>query len=207
MRRTLLIILSMALAACSANPKALYQEQVVTSPTPLAEHPAEAIRLLQAEPLPINPSWPFPQWKITANEPRLKLGNTIANFRVFSVELKQGTSNHIAVNSWCVNACLGFSKYALTPYLLLVDQQGIVIAEGFGQITGSVGVINQALSSTVPKNGTYYLIVAADNRTPGQNIVTDSVMLVGSTGLGTPMQVGMGSYPFGTIGPYLDTSK
>lgn len=208
MRRTLLIAACLVLAACSSNPRQLYQEQVTNSNTPLANTPAEAIRLASANALPIDPSWPLPQWEITAMEPRLKIGNTISNYRLFSVELKKDTPTRINVNSWCVNACLGFSKYALTPHLILVDEQGQVLANGFGKITGSVGSINQTLTGEVHSNGTYYLIVAADNRTPGDTVVIDNIMMIGAPkGSITPMRIGMGSYPFGTIAPYLSTSE
>ncbi|WP_347506930.1 hypothetical protein [Pseudomonas anguilliseptica] len=70
---------------------------------------------------------------------------------------------------------------------------------------GIVGVIDQDLAGQVDRDGTYYLIVAADNRNPGELVVIDNVMVVGtSVPANAPrIQVGMGSYPFGSVAPYL----
>ncbi|TBU72265.1 hypothetical protein [Phytopseudomonas daroniae] len=207
MHKALLLITLSILAACSSDPKNLYQEKVINSDTPIAERPADAL-LEQAIPLPTDPTWPLPSWEITAAEPRIKIKGSVSNYRIFSVELAANFSHRIKVNSWCVNACLGFKKYALTPYLILIDKKGQVLTEGFGEITGAVGSINQSLTGYVSENETYYLIVAADNRAPGETVLVDSVAVIGSTTkLITPLRISMGSYPFGKIAPYLSTSE
>lgn len=196
------------ITACSSNPTALFEEQVKNSTTPLARTPFEAMHNAQAVPMPINPGWRPPQWKITAAEPRILINGVPSNYRLFSVALIKDKPFHIDVNSWCVNACLGFSKYALNPYLILVDAKGNVQAEGFGKATGIVGVISQVLKGTVTTSGTYYLIVAADNRAPGETIVIDNVLLIGAAASPiTPLRIGMGSYPFGSVGPLLNTEE
>ncbi|WP_395600684.1 hypothetical protein [Pseudomonas sp. B19125] len=196
------------ITACSSNPTALFEEQVKNSTTPLARTPSEAMHNAQAVPMPINPGWRPPQWKITAAEPRILISGVPSNYRLFSVVLTKDKPFHIDVNSWCVNGCLGFSKYALNPYLILMDAKGNVQAEGFGKATGIVGVISQVLKGTVTTSGTYYLIVAADNRAPGETIVIDNVLLIGAAASPiTPLRIGMGSYPFGSVGPLLNTEE
>ncbi|MCI1737799.1 hypothetical protein EKA85_30825 [Pseudomonas veronii] len=196
------------ITACSSNPTALFEEQVKNSTTPLARTPSEAMHNAQAVPMPINPGWRPPQWKITAAEPRILISGVPSNYRLFSVALTKDKPFHIDVNSWCVNGCLGFSKYALNPYLILMDAKGNVQAEGFGKATGIVGVISQVLKGTVTTSGTYYLIVAADNRAPGETIVIDNVLLIGAAASPiTPLRIGMGSYPFGSVGPLLNTEE
>lgn len=196
------------ITACSSNPTAIFEEQVKNSTTPLARTPSEAMHNAQAVPMPINPGWRPPQWKITAAEPRILISGVPSNYRLFSVTLTKDKPFHIDVNSWCVNACLGFSKYALNPYLILMDAKGNVQAEGFGKATGTVGVISQVLKGTVTTRGTYYLIVAADNRAPGETIVIDNVLLIGAAASPiTPLRIGMGSYPFGSVGPSLNTEE
>lgn len=201
--RFILLLSALLLGACSSNPQQLYLEQVVASQTPLAETPADALRNATAIPIPINPGWRPPQWQITAAEPRIKLDGKIANYRVFSVDLKKTEPYTIDVNSWCVNSCLGFSKYALNPRLLLLDAKGNVVAEKLSQASGYVGSISQTIRGTVIEDGRYYLLVAADNRAPGATIVMDRLLMVGGASPATPMDIGMGSYPFGHIGPYL----
>jgi hypothetical protein len=195
-------------AAPISNPTTLFEEQVKNSSTPLARTPSEAMRNTQAVPMPIDPGWRPPQWKITAEEPRILINGIPSNYRLFSVALIKDKPFHIDVNSWCVNACLGFSKYALNPYLILMDAQGNVQAEGFGKASGIVGVISQVLKGTVKNSGTYYLIVAADNRAPGETIVIDNVLLIGAAANPiAPLRIGMGSYPFGSVGPLLNTEE
>lgn len=205
MRLILLLSICLALIACSANPQRVYQEQVANATTPLAKTPAEAVRNTAAEPMQVAPGWRPKQWQITAQEPRLLVEGVPSNYRVFSVDLKANKPFLIKVNSWCVNSCLGFSKYVLAPYLILLDDKSTVIGQGFGQIRGQVGVVNQDLAGQVRRDGTYYMIVAADNRHPGEQVLFDNVMVVG-TGTSTavaPLRIGMGSYPFGSVAPFL----
>lgn len=202
-----LVAFSLVLTACSSNPKTVYFEQVVSSHTPIAERSADVL-LEQAEPLPIDPSWPYPKWEITAAQPRLKIKGRVANYRVFSVTLSPTGIHRFTVSSWCVNGCLGFSKYVLVPYLILLNKDRQVLAEGVRESTGNVGVISQSLTSSVPVQGTYYLVVAADNRAPGENVLVDNLLIVGATGTPiAPLSIGMGSYPFGKIGPYLEAAR
>lgn len=205
MRVVILLSLCLGLVACSTNPQRLHQEQVINATTPLAKTPAEALRNASAEPMQIAPGWRPRQWQITAQEPRMLLDGAPSNYRVFSVDLKAGKPFLIKVNSWCVNSCLGFSKYVLAPYLIMLDDESKVVGQGFGQMRGIVGVIDQDLAGQVDRDGTYYLIVAADNRNPGELVVIDNVMVVGtSVPANAPrIQVGMGSYPFGSVAPYL----
>jgi len=205
MRVIILLSLCLGLVACSTNPQRLHQEQVINATTPLAKTPAEALRNASAEPMQIAPGWRPRQWQITAQEPRMLLDGVPSNYRVFSVDLKAGKPFLIKVNSWCVNSCLGFSKYVLAPYLIMLDDESKVVGQGFGQMRGIVGVIDQDLAGQVDRDGTYYLIVAADNRNPGELVVIDNVMVVGtSVPANAPrIQVGMGSYPFGSVAPYL----
>ena len=208
MRSLFLLLCCLLITACSSNPTTLFEEQVKNSSTPLARTPSEAMRNTQAVPMPIDPGWRPPQWKITAEEPRILINGIPSNYRLFSVALIKDKHFHIDVNSWCVNACLGFSKYALNPYLILMDAQGNVQAEGFGKASGIVGVISQVLKGTVKNSGTYYLIVAADNRAPGETIVIDNVLLIGAAANPiAPLRIGMGSYPFGSVGPLLNTEE
>ena len=208
MRSLFLLLCCLLITACSSNPTTLFEEQVKNSSTPLARTPSEAMRNTQAVPMPIDPGWRPPQWKITAEEPRILINGIPSNYRLFSVALIKDKPFHIDVNSWCVNACLGFSKYALNPYLILMDAQGNVQAEGFGKASGIVGVISQVLKGTVKNSGTYYLIVAADNRAPGEAIVIDNVLLIGAAANPIALlRIGMGSYPFGSVGPLLNTEE
>jgi hypothetical protein len=208
MMRVLLAVLSaLSLTACSSDPQILFNEQVVNSQTPLAQTPQEAIQNARTIEMPVNPGWRPPQWAITAQEPRVMLDGVPSNYRVFTVHLKQDAPFRINVNSWCVNACLGFSKYALNPYLVLANSKGEVVSKGSGMVKGSVGSIDQEVSGTVANSGLYYLIVAADNRSLGRTIVIDHVMMIGTSNkLITPLKIGMGSYPFGSVAPYLNTS-
>lgn len=205
MRVIILLSLCFGLVACSASPQRLYQEQVINATTPLAKTPAEALRNASAQPMQIAPGWRPKQWQITAQEPRMLIDGVPSNYRVFSVDLKAGKPFLIKVNSWCVNGCLGFSKYVLAPYLIMLDDESKVVGQGFGQIRGIVGVIDQDLAGQVDRDGTYYLIVAADNRNPGELVLIDNVMVVGtSVPANAPrVQVGMGSYPFGSVAPFL----
>ncbi|WAJ39328.1 hypothetical protein OU800_08895 [Pseudomonas sp. GOM7] len=205
MRNAILLSLCLGLVACSSNPQRLYQDQVANSTTALAKTPAEALRNASAQPMQVAPGWHPKQWKITAEEPRLLIDNTPSNYRVFSVSLKASKPFQIKVDSWCVNACLGFSKYVLAPYLILLDQDSKEVSRAYRQIQGSVGVIGQTLTGQVESDGIYYLIVAADNHAPGELLLVDNVRVTGNgmTANAPTIQVGMGSSPFGSVAAYL----
>ncbi|MEN0105990.1 MAG: hypothetical protein AAGC84_06140 [Pseudomonas sp.] len=208
MRALISLMIFCALTGCSSSPEKLFEKQVLKSQTPLARTPREAIKYSNAVPMPTNPGLLPPQWKITAAEPRILIKGVPSNYRIFSVDLQRDVSFHINVNSWCVNACLGFSKYALNPYLILLDAQGNLVAEGYGRVTGYVGAINQELIGVVKNSGAYYLVVAADNKSPGKTVIIDNILMVGSSASPiAPMRIDMKSYPFGSVGPFLSTEK
>ncbi|HBX56125.1 hypothetical protein [Pseudomonas sp. UBA2684] len=199
MHKLLTLSACLLLGACASQPQALYQHAVQTGSSPIAKSNLEAIHNAEVIPLPVNPGLP-PQWPISAGEPRMDFGSSISNYRVFSLELKKGERYTLNVNSLCNDACLGINKFALKPRALLLDAYGAVIASKPSRASTIVGVVSLGWDGEAPEDGTYYLLVAADNEDVGKTIVIDDVWLNNSPLMA--VKVGMNSSPFGQISAF-----
>jgi hypothetical protein len=188
------------LTACASNQQTVYQQAVKSGSSPVAKTTLEAIHNTQAIPLPFDTGLLTPQWPISADEPRLDFGSSISNYRVFSLELKKGESYSLNVNSLCQKPCISFNKLALKPRALLLDAYGTVIAANPSRASAVVGQISLSWEGEAPEDGTYYLLVAADNDDLGETIVIDDVWVNNSPLMA--VKVGMHSAPFGKISAF-----
>lgn len=195
----------LVLTACASNQQALYQKSVKAGSSPMAKSTLEAIHNTQAIPLPLSPDLLAPQWPIGAEEPRLDFGSSISNYRVFSLELKKGERYTLNVDSLCNKPCVSFNKLALKPRALLLDAYGTVIANKPSRASAVVGQIRLSWDGEAPEDGTYYLLVAADNDRLGETIVIDDVWLNNSPLMA--VKVGMQSSPFGKISAFSSPRK
>jgi len=191
------------LGACASNPQATYEQSVQSGTSPIAKSTLEAIHNAEAIPLPVNPGLLAPRWSIDAEQPRMDFGSSISNYRVFSLELKKGERYTLNVNSLCNDACLGINKFALKPRALLLDAYGVVIASKPTRTSAVVGVVSMGWDGEAPEDGTYYLLVAADNEDVGKTIVIDDVWVNNSPLMA--VKVGMNSAPFGKISAFSST--
>ncbi|WP_298187711.1 hypothetical protein [uncultured Pseudomonas sp.] len=200
MHKFLTLAACLLLGACASNPQTLYQQEVIEGHSPMAKSTLEAIHNTQAIPLPLNPGLLAPQWPISADEPRLDFGSSISNYRIFSLQLKKGERYTLNVRSLCNKPCLGVSKFALKPRAMLLDAYGAVIADKPSHASAAVGQINLSWDGEAAEDGTYYLLVAADNDTLGQTIVIDDVWINNSPLMA--VEVDMHSSPFGSISAF-----
>lgn len=197
MRTIITLSTCLLLGACAGNPQSTYDRSVRAGHSPIAKSNLEAIHNVQAIPLPVNPELSPPTWRIGADEPRLDFGSSISNYRVFSLELKQGERYRLNVSSLCNSPCLGFSKFALKPRALLLDAYGTVIASKPSRVSTVLGQVSLGWDGEAPEDGTYYLLVAADNEDIGRTIVIDDAWLNNSPLMA--VKVNMHSAPFGQI--------
>lgn len=205
MHKFLILATCLLLGACTSNPQKTYENEVKASNTPMAKSTLEAIHNTQAIPLPLNPGLLAPQWPISADEPRLDFGSSISNYRIFSLQLKKGERYTLNVHSMCNKPCMGVSKYALKPRAMLLDAYGAVIADKPSHADAVVGQISLSWDGEAAEDGTYYLLVAADNDDLGQTIVIDDVWVNNSPLMA--VKVDMHSSPFGKISAFSSTKK
>lgn len=205
MHKFLILATCLLLGACTSNPQKTYESEVKASNTPMAKSTLEAIHNTQAIPLPLNPGLLAPQWPISADEPRLDFGSSISNYRIFSLQLKKGERYTLNVHSLCNKPCMGVSKYALKPRAMLLDAYGAVIADKPSHADAVVGQISLSWDGEAAEDGTYYLLVAADNDDLGQTIVIDDVWVNNSPLMA--VKVDMHSSPFGKISAFSSTKK
>tara|TARA_R110000868_G_scaffold215416_5_gene465539 strand:+ start:221 stop:841 length:621 start_codon:yes stop_codon:yes gene_type:complete len=201
----LILAACLLLGACASNPQTTYQQDVKAGKSPMAKSALEAIHNTQAIPLPLNPGLLAPQWPISADEPRLDFGSSISNYRIFSLQLKKGERYTLNVHSLCNAPCMGVSKYALKPRAMLLDAYGAVIADRPSRAEAVVGQISLSWNGEAAEDGTYYLLVAADNDDIGETIVIDDVWVNNSPLMA--VKVGMQSSPFGKISAFSSTHK
>ncbi|MCU1715779.1 hypothetical protein [Pseudomonas sp. 5P_3.1_Bac2] len=200
MRKLLPLSLCLFLAACASNPQNTYQQQVKAAQSPIAKSTLEAIHATEATPLPINPGLLAPQWPISANEPRLDFGSSISNYRIFSLHLRKGEPYSLNVTSLCNDNCTGFNKYALKPRAMLLDAYGTVIADKPSRVSAAPGQVSLSWDGEATEDGTYYLLVAADNENLGETIVIDDVWANNSPLMAVKLD--MQSAPFGKISAF-----
>lgn len=101
--------------------------------------------------------------KIETNSPSIK-GKRVPNkFEVVDIIGKKGDAYTLIVASRC--DCLGFRKYSIYPDASLLDQTGAPI----GEVTSSSPKI-RVLRGTFPKDGTFKLVVIADNTEEGKKV-------------------------------------
>ena len=203
MHKFLILAACLLLGACASNPQTTYQQDVKAGKSPMAKSALEAIHNTQAIPLPLNPGLLAPQWPISADEPRLDFGSSISNYRIFSLQLKKGERYTLNVHSLCNDPCMGVSKYALKPRAMLLDAYGAVIADRPSRAEAVVGQISLSWDGEAAEDGTYYLLVAADNDDIGETIVIDDVWVNNSPLMA--VKVGMQSSPFGKISAFSST--
>ena len=201
MHKFLTLAACLLLGACSQQ--AIYQESVKAGRSPMAKNTLEAIHNTQAIPLPVNADLLTNQWPISADEPRLDFGSSISNYRVFSLALKKGEPYSLNVQSLCHTPCVSFNKLALKPKAMLLDSYGAIIASKPSRASAVVGQINLSWDGEAPEDGTYYLLVAADNDNLGETIVIDDVWMNNSPLMA--VKVGMSSSPFGKISAFSST--
>ncbi|MFP6800851.1 MAG: hypothetical protein VCA39_17285 [Pseudomonas sp.] len=197
MHKFLILAACLLLGACASNPQTTYQQEVKAGNSPMAKSALEAI------PLPLNPGLLAPQWPISADEPRLDFGSSISNYRIFSLQLKKGERYTLNVHSLCNEPCMGVSKYALKPRAMLLDAYGAVIADKPSHAEAVIGQISLSWDGEAAEDGTYYLLVAADNDDLGQTIVIDDVWVNNSPLMA--VKVDMQSSPFGKISAFSST--
>ncbi|NQD95352.1 hypothetical protein HP532_22100 [Pseudomonas sp. CrR25] len=195
MHKLFILASCLLLGACASN-----QQPEAAGNSAIAKNTLEAIHNTQAIPLPVNPGLVPPQWSIGAEQARMDFGSSISNYRVFSLQLKKGERYTLNVNSLCHNACLGFNKFALKPRALLLDAYGAVIANQPSRAAAQVGQVSLGWDGEAPEDGTYYLLVAADNDDIGKTIVIDDVWVNNSPLMA--VEVGMHSSPFGRISAF-----
>lgn len=200
MHKFLILAAYLLLGACASTPQATYQQEVKTGTSPMAKSALEAIHNTQAIPLPLNPGLLAPQWPISADEPRLDFGSSISNYRVFSLALQKGERYTLNVHSLCNAPCQGVSKFALKPRAMLLDAYGTVIADKPSHASAVVGQISLSWEGEAAEDGTYYLLVAADNDDLGETIVIDDVWINNSPLMA--VKVDMHSSPFGKISAF-----
>lgn len=200
MRILITLAASLLLGACASDPQSAYDQSVRAGSSPIARSNLEAIHNVQAIPLPVNPGLALPSWRIGAEEPRLDFGSSLSNYRVFSLQLKQGERYRLNVNSLCHTPCLGFNKFALKPRALLLDAYGTVIASKPSRVSRVFGQVSLGWDGEAPEDGTYYLLVAADNDDIGRTIVIDDAWLNNSPLMA--VKVDMQSAPFGQINAF-----
>ena len=188
------------LGACAGSPQTVHERSVQAGNDPIATSPLEAIHNARATPLPVNPGRFPPRWSIGADQPRLDFASSVANYRVFSLQLKQGERYRLNVDSRCSNAGLGFNKFALKPRALLLDAYGAVIANRPSRSSAMPGQVSLGWDGEAPEDGTYYLLVAADHEDLGKTIVIDDVWVNNSPLLA--VEVGLHGSPFGQISAF-----
>lgn len=180
-----------------------YQELVEVSDSPIYENVPDAIRGTSVTVLEVNPGFSPTRWPLTEKLPRLRQGNSISNFLLFSIEFEEGEPYELMVQSLCHPVCAGAKSSAVKPKVLLLDPEGAIVADAATKIVGLHGVLMMEVTGRARAGGSYLVLIAADNSAPGEPMVVTNV----SMGNMSPMRLTMSSYPFGKIVAFAKRKK
>lgn len=174
MHKSFIFAACLMLGACSSAPQS-------PSPSKVAAHDSiirsnlEAIHNAQVVPLPLDSHSSLQPGN--AGNANMQFGSSLSNYRVYSLQLKQGERYRLNVNSLCDHTCMGINKFALKPRAVLMDAYGTVIPNKPARPSTVVGMTTLGWDGEAPEDGTYYLLVAADKEDIGRTIVIDDVWI------------------------------
>jgi hypothetical protein len=98
------------------------------------------------------------------------------NYKIYRFDASRVSTYSILVKSFC--SCIGFVKTIILPHLYVIDQGGNIVSTPpdsiYGKPPGLIDPVSLELTWKVKieNKGIHYLIVAADNRHNGGEIVT-----------------------------------
>lgn len=174
MHKSLVLAACLMLGACSSAPQSSSSTQVAEHSS-IARSNLEAIHNAQVVPLPLDPHSRLQHGK--AGNANMQFGSSLSNYRVYSLQLKQGERYRLNVNSLCDHTCMGINKFALKPRAVLMDAYGTVIPNKPARPSTVIGMTSLGWDGEAPEDGTYYLLVAADKEDIGRTIVIDDVWI------------------------------
>ncbi|TBV05481.1 hypothetical protein [Phytopseudomonas dryadis] len=177
MHKSFMLAACLLLGACANTSPSSLEPSVRAEPDPIGRSNLEAIHDVQAIPLPLKPGVALPKARFGAHRPAMDFGSSLSNYRVYSLALKKGERYRLNVNSLCDDTCMGIDTFALKPRALLLDTYGTVIPDKPLRASSVVGMLSMGWDGEAPEDGTYYLLVAADNEDVGHTIVIDDVWI------------------------------
>lgn len=208
--RLCLLACLLLLGACATDPRKLFDSSIRNAQSPLATSLADAIAQAPIETLPVDPRRQ-PRFEISEQHPRVLLHGLPSNYRVFRIRLEEGKLYNLQVHSSCVS-CSGHARYGLKPAVFLLDDHQQVVDERPSHAEAGPRGVSLRLSGYAQRTGDYYLLVAADNRTLGYEIVLDQGS-VGQPYILSPNTLGirrpspMRSYPIGEVRVFASTRR
>lgn len=174
MHKSFVLAACLMLGACSSAPHS-YSPTTVADQDSIVRNNLEAIHNAQVVPLPLSPHSSLMRGK--AGKANMQFGSSLSNYRVYSLQLKQGERYRLNVNSLCDHTCMGINKFALKPRAVLMDAYGTVIPNKPARPSTVIGMSTLGWDGEAPEDGTYYLLVAADKEDIGRTIVIDDVWI------------------------------
>jgi len=194
--RLLFVIFGLNLVGCASGMKD-YNSFVMPNNS-IASSTQELLELRPANSLRFNKEQ---IWNITFSDPILKLNNIKSNYRAFSFQ--GNTTKQFTIEIWSRCDCLGFNKTVMHPIAFIIDNEGEVInksnvkfASGRMGWTRPANIYGKWIGK-LEKDETYYLIIAADNRSLGKSVGSFE-----ATNYATPyapIRMSLSHYPIGEI--------
>lgn len=173
MHKSFMLAACLFLGACSSTPQSAAPD--ASADLDLASSNLEAIHSAQIVPLPLNPHGALPHGTLAGAT--AKFGSSLSNYRVYSLQLKQGERYRLNVNSLCDRTCMGINKFALKPRAVLMDAYGTVIPTKPVRPSSVIGMATLGWDGEAPEDGTYYLLVSADKEDLGRTLIIDDVWI------------------------------
>ena len=98
-----------------------------------------------------------------------------SNFEIYHFMVDKDLRMKININSYCYKHGMGFSKFAMVPLIFLLDSKNNLLS--FEKISMSFispplipWYIACVFETTLNESGTYYLIIASENRFAGKEV-------------------------------------
>lgn len=169
------------------------------SSTTVADSPYAA--LANANVIPLAPG-EHTESRLELSDPTLRLAGWIANYRIFAFTAPHDGSYRLQLMSLC--NCIGFYKKLMRPIGFVLDSDGAILNNapdtiGYMEANWTLpGRIEGTWTGAVREGQTYYFLVTADNRTPGDEVASSSGLVPAGAAL-MPISVSLKSAPAGKI--------
>ena len=157
------LMLAVLVAACSSVPLDDYN-RLITSHSSVMNSVQEAVIQSKAKQLSLGEA---EKAEITIDGHVIRIGDALANYKVFSTPVLDSGNYQIRVVSGCFE-CFGFRKRTLLPHVVVIDSENRIVETGNKT---EKAVYGYAVEGTirVDRAQKFSILVAADNRKVGQS--------------------------------------
>lgn len=130
--------------------------------------------------------------RIDTTSPMLNMPTRHGRFESVTIDGRKGSQYQVTI--WAPCDCLGFRKRSVAPLAFLFNDRGDLIAEG-----AQTSPQSRFLSGAFPEDGTYRVLVIADDSRTGEKLSSVNLDLPGAVYIPDAFSIPVKSHPTGIV--------